>query len=478
MAPHRLTWPRKACRPIARMALVLAVAGSAGQAMGQDVDSFILRGSGMTESGAEGIPWLEQTVEPAIGGSDPASAPDTVERISGRRNLRTSPLDRRNTRPRRETAGDRTGIRIGRFIMRPAISEKIVGERSSSGNSTQSRLFSRTEGNVELLSDWSRHELRLEGTGVFEKNLSGDASTDPAVDFDAALRLDLASETTATLRAGYSFAREDETDPNALQGATTQAGVHTLKAGAGLERSAGLFRGRFDIDGVRETYGEAELGDGTELNLDDRDQTSVAARARLVHDRAAAFAPFLETEIERSQFDQTRDRGGYARSAWTYSLRSGIEIDMGEKWSGELAVGYSLRDTDDERLDDIDTPTLDGFVNWSPRRGTDVAFGLYTDIESSTAPGLPGSAAYAGYLSLTQAVRHDLVARLGGGVTLRRYKGPGIEDQHVYNGSASLTWSLNPRMDLVAEAEYERAVQDGSAGYDTATFGLGVILRR
>lgn len=403
-------------------------------------------------------------------------APEAA-RLGERLNLRMNPVDGpRRTLRRTPEEGD--GIRLGRFILRPTLTQRIVGERESGGGGSDERIFSETEGAFDLISDWSRHELAIRGSAIAQKNISGDGPTDPSADIDAALRLDLSGDTTATLRGGYSFFREDDSDPNALLDAIDQADVQEFTAGIGVEREAGLIRGSLDLDGARTLYGDATLTDGSTVSLDDRDQSSVTLTSRLAYVNGGVLTPFVEGDVTRTRYDETIDSGGFERSSWTYGLRSGLEIDLGEKWSGEIAAGYAWRDIDDLRLDSIDAFTLDGLVNWSPRRGTDVALALATDIESSTTPGLPGSVAYTVSATVDQQVRHDLVASLGGGVRLRQFEGTGYEDEVIYNAEVGLSWSLNRYLDIVADAGYERTTREGGDDYDTARVGLGVSVKR
>lgn len=373
---------------------------------------------------------------------------------------------------------DGLGIRAGRFILRPAITSRIGTETDRGSGESSTRTFSQTDGQIELLSDWSRHELRILGTGRFEENISGEGQTDPEASIDATLRLDLSGGITGELRAGYDFSREDETDPNALTGASAQAGVHAFSAGAGLERSFGTIRSSLDMDIERTLYGSAEFADGSSLSLDERDQTAVTVTTRIGYAASPLLIPFIEAAATRSIFDETRDSSGFERSSTGYALRTGVEFDLGEKFFGEVSAGYVAEDIDDPRLETIDALEMAANVRWSPRRGTDLDLGLSTVIDSSTAPGLSGNVDYVLTGGITQTVRRNLVARLAGSYTLREFRGLDIENQNVYAANAGLTWSINRYLDVVGDAFYERTTQDGADDFDTTRFSVGLTLRR
>lgn len=476
--PERAAGERS--KPVGRRSSLLAIlllgtmlASPVWAQVSDTPDASIALGSSLTTDSADEIT-DDPTIEELIAEELPPPQPAQPIRIDGRQNPRTETVNgqlrRRGPEP---TEAD--GIRLGTFVLRPSLTQRIVSEQQSSGDD---RVFTQTDGRFDLRSDWSRHQLSVIGGGVFQENLSGEGATDPSAEIDTILRLDLGGPTTATLRAGYDFEREDDTDPNAVIGADAQASIHEFSAGAGLAREFGLIRGSVDVDAVRSLYGSARLADGSDVALDDRDQTSISLRSRLAYAASAILSPFIESEVSRAEFDKEIDRSGFERSATTYGLRSGIEIDLGEKWFGEIAAGYAIRDVDDARLASIDAFTLDGLINWSPKRGTDVQFGALTEIESSTTADLSGSVAQRFYINLTHAVRDNLLARLGGGLTLRDYYGFDIADQYIYDASAGLVWSLNRNLDLEVDIAYERTTQDGTEDYDTLTIGAGLTLRR
>ncbi len=445
--------------------------------IGADDDDPFAPLPGLSDEGDDGA----QTV---TGSQPPTTAlpttPATDGRVTGsvRQNGRIGSVDGIPTLSPDRALDDGLGIRAGRFILRPAITSRIGTETDRGSGDSSTRTFSQTDGQVELLSDWSRHELRVLGTGRFEENISGEGQTDPEASLDATLRLDLSDGMTGELRAGYDFSREDETDPNALSGASAQAGVHAFSAGAALERSFGIIRSSLDLDVERTLYGSAEFADGTSLSLDERDQTAVTVTTRIGYAASPLLIPFIEAAATRSIFDETRDSGGFERSSTGYALRTGVEFDLGEKLFGEVSAGYIAEDIDDPRLETIDALDMAANLRWSPRRGTDLDLGLSTLIDSSTAPGLAGNVDYVLTGGITQTVRRNLVARLAGSYTLREFSGLDIEDQNVYGANAGLTWSINRYLDVVGDAFYERTTQDGTDDFDTTRFSVGLTLRR
>ncbi|MEM5474511.1 outer membrane beta-barrel protein [Hoeflea sp. AS60] len=384
--------------------------------------------------------------------------------------LPLAPLDEQSTVP---------GFSFGSLTLRPTLGEKVIHESVRYGTTKTKRTYSETTLSGTLESDWSRHSLNVDGTGTWQKNLSGTGTETPSANVNARLNLDLVNDFTGLLGAGYSYSRESRTDPNAISGATTQAGVHELRASIGLERNLGILRGATTLEITRRTYGNATLANGTSVLLNDRDTLGAEFTGRIGYELSPALVPFLEASVGREKYDQRIDSTGSERSSNTRSARAGAEVNFGEKMSGEFAAGYVLRSFDDSTLANVSGLTLDGELNWSPARGTNVKLGLTTTLEAATTAGQSGAVVYEFDSTLSQQIRNNLVARLGATAGLRDYdSGSGRANQRSYGASAGLTWSVNRYLDLEADASYEKTREAGGTDEETARLGLGLKLRR
>ena len=369
------------------------------------------------------------------------------------------------------------GIRVGSFILRPSITQGLRYERTKSGGSTN-RTFSQTGFRGVLTSDWSRHQLTIDAEGIYQRNISGRGETEPEARIGSDLRLDLSDDTIANLTAGYQFEREDSTDPNAIDGASAQSGVHNFTAGARIERDFGLIRGTIDAELEREIYGSAKLSGGRKLSLSDRNFTEGTLTGRVGYELSPALIPYLEASIGRALYDKTRDSLGYERSNSTLGGRAGVEIDLGEKLRGDLGIGYTRASFDDSRLKAIDALALDGTVTWSPQRGTELRLGLSTEIEPSTTAGESGYVSYATTAELTHELRENLIARLTGAYTWRDFPSSGSADQNIYLVGTGLTWDLNRWLALTGDLSYELTRQSGATDTGITRAGIGLVLRR
>lgn len=402
--------------------------------------------------------------------------PDTFGRMNFREpadNTRTGSID--NLRPRREDI-DAPGIRVGTFVIRPSVAQGIGVESTTYGSATTTRSFLQTTGKADIISDWSLHQLSISAAGVWQTNIGGSGATKPTANVDAKLRLDVDRLTTANLTAGYSFARESTTDPNSIVGASTQSGIHTLKGGADITREFGDFRGTVGGTVTRTVYTAATLSDGTLFSMSDRNQTTAEGRVRLGYQISPALIPFVEASLGRSISDQTLDRNGYNRNANIYAAKAGVQLDFTEKLRGEVAAGYKQVRYFDSRLSKIDAFTVDGKVDWSPIRGTDVSFTLATGVEPSTTAGVSGSTYYTVGAAVSQQMIDNLVATAGGATTFRHFSPTGVaSDQTEWAANAGLTWSLSRYLELAGTVAWNYT--DVKTGTDTRSWSAIAELR-
>ncbi|MBU4528232.1 MAG: outer membrane beta-barrel protein [Hoeflea sp.] len=371
------------------------------------------------------------------------------------------------------------GFMLGSLTLRPTLAQRVVHESINYGASKTSRIYSETTLSGTLQSDWSRHQLSVEGSATYQKNLSGTGTESPSANLDVRLNLDLLNDMTGIVGAGYSYSQESRTDPNAIAGATTQSGIHELRASIGLQKDLGVLRGTTSLEVTRRIYGNATSATGGSILVDDRDTLGAELTARIGYVVSPALIPFLEASVGREKYDQRIDNTGAERSSTTYGARGGAEFNFGEKLSGELGAGYVLRSIDDSKLSNLSGLTLDGEINWSPRRGTDVMAGLSTTLESATTAGESGSVVYEFDTSLTQQIHSAVVARLGASAGLRDYDArSGRRNQQSYGVSTGLTWNINRYLDLEADASYTRTKEPGVTDEETTRVGLGLRLRR
>lgn len=459
-----------------------AATGEAGAGIGAsaatpstDTSAFSLRTS---DAAADTTPDLSAAAAAPRPAATPTLAIDenTFGRMNVREsadNIKTGTIDNLRARPQEI---DAPGIRVGTFIIRPTAGQGIGVEQTKSGSTTTTRSFLQTTGKLQIISDWSLHQLTINAAGVWQTNIGGSGQTKPTANVDAKLRLDVDKLTTANLTSAYSFQRESTTDPNSISGASVQSGIHTFQGGADLTREFGHIRGTIGGTLTRTVYSAATLSDGSNYAMSDRNQTEADLKLRVGYEVSPAVIPFIEFSGGRIFRDQTYDRSGYNRNADIYAAKAGVELDFGEKLRGEVSGGYKRVNYKDARLSSIDAFTLDGTMYWSPVRGTNVTLGLTTGIDPSTTAGVSGSTYYTVSAGLTQEMIDNLTGRLSGSTTFRKFYPTAVaSDQTEWVAGAGLTWSLSRYIELAGDLNWNYT--DVKTGTDTTTWSAIAELR-
>lgn len=396
----------------------------------------------------------------------------TVDEIGGRRLVDGLPNLRRLGPD--STASDPfapIGTRIGSFLGYLTLDQSLgVSDNLTVSRDGQKGSFSQTTLSGRMISDWSRHEAELNLAATYRRNFAGPVEEEPQINADGRVRLDLTRDMTATLRGALSFGRESDFTAGAAQDAASRADILTYSFGADLDARFGRFDTTTSLQAVREDLSDrASAG----RSLDDS-FTTYTAGLKAALDARAALHPFVSVSLGRRVFDQP-SAGDVSRDSLIPALRGGVGFDRGEKFSGELAVGYAWNVPDESALPTSASPTIDALLNWSPRRGTDVTLRASTTFDPETS-GLDTATLY----QLSLALRHRATARLDLNAALVA----GLRDrdrvtnEYIYSGEAGFTYWLNRHLGLTGLYRYDRFEAALAANsYNANTVRLGLRLQ-
>ncbi len=391
-------------------------------------------------------------------------------------NMPVSAIERRIPRPDPEPFAP-LGIRAGTVTLRPSLSQGLRATTNADNSSDgKSAILSETRLRARATTDWSRHSAWLDFDGTYDKTLSGEYSA-PNIGLRAGFQLDLGARTTVKGEAGYRYRQEDPSAPTTLQGTSNRPGVQELDGMLGLRHEFGKFFG--DVKGKvnRTTYGNAEFGN-IAVSQKDRDNTFASIALRGGFEMSPAIKPFVEVEFGKLIYDEKVDFSGYRRSGVRSGLRGGVEIDFGEKMSGEFALGYLRQGIDDDRLQAVEGLSADAAIKWSPQRGTDVDIGLLTRVEGATAPGESGSVYYEGTVGIKRQVRANLDFNAKLIASLRDNKDDTGLDKG-FGAEIGATYWFNRFVGLDVSARHQLVRSDvESRNTDETSVYVGVTLQR
>jgi len=374
------------------------------------------------------------------------------------------------------------GIRAGSFNLFPVLTQSI-GTTSNADFALNGlgSVFSLTDIRVNAVSDWAVHELRA-GIGGSYQAFFNDVSEDlPTADANVPLRLDHSNDLTSRFGLNYDYATESANSDNLIAPpplfVVSRPDVDRLSGFAELEKQAGRFNAALRGTITHVGYGDVQLSDGSVASQNDRTNTLYAVRGRLGYEISPGFQPFIDASLGQRDYERAVDRNGNRRESMLYALRGGVAFDRGEKFFGELALGYANETHEDPTIEDLDGLTIDGSINWSPQRSTLFTATAQTGFSGSTNLDEAGSVTYAAIFDAVHDVRVNLSLNARVLTSLRDYDS-GRSDETL-QAEIGAEWRFNRSAALIATIGHETMEStDPFSSYD-ATYGrVGVRLQR
>lgn len=369
-----------------------------------------------------------------------------------------------------------TGIRLGTYDVNVSL-EQAIGYSSNVSEQVDgdSGAFSETSVTASITSDWSRHQWQTNINGSYRRPFDDEEIDQPQLFVDTALRLDLIDGYTLTTNGFYNISTQAFTSSTLAPGAIDNPIVENWGGGIELQRTDRKLQITLRGDVDRDEFQPSDLGGGIIQNEGDQNNTEYRATARLGYEVSPAITPFIEGAYAIRDFDQESDRNGNDRDSDIFELRGGVEIDLGEKLTGEIAVGYVNESFDDPLLEDLNAFTVNGQLNWSPERDTQIAVTVGTTTNNSITANENGSIIYNGRIDATRQITDRF--------SVNAFADAQIETNDDNNrtlqvGVGTQYW-VNRFMAITSEVEYQTFDTDApNSGFDATSGQIGVRLQR
>jgi hypothetical protein len=366
------------------------------------------------------------------------------------------------------------GYRVGNVALFPAI-EQSIGYDSNPNRISGAKKGSavlRTDGELRIQSDWSRHELSGILRGAYSDYPSVKSADRPEGSGRLNLRLDAARDTRIDLETRYLIDTQRPGSPE-LNAPTVKNRplVSSVGASAGVtQRFNRVILGlRGNVDRV--AYDDARLTDGTVLDQSDRDRTQYDARLRAGYELKPGWVPFVEGIADTRVFDRRVDDAGLRRSSDGRGVRAGSSFEITPVLAGVAAAGYMTRDYEDVRLSELRGPIADGALIWAPTPLTTVRLRGTAEMGDTSIAESNGVL----FRRATVEVQHDLRRNLSliGAVTVAEADYRGIDlHEEGFEGSVKLDYRLTRSVALRASFTHERLKSTDSGSDYTANVYL------
>ena len=386
--------------------------------------------------------------------------------------LPPAPEPRKRKRPEEDPYAP-LGLRLGNLILRPAITGSVGYDSNPERISGPSKgsLFTRTEGELGIQSDWNVHELTGMLRGGYSRYYRNDNASRPDAEGNMSLRLDATRDTRILLESRLRLDTQRPGSPDLTSAVQGRPITWNYGGAAGVthdfNRLQLTLRGSVD----RQDYEDASLGNGRTLSQADRNQTQYGLRLRAAYEVTPGFKPFVHAEIDTRQFDQKVDSSGYMRSSDGYTVRLGSTFEISRMLTGEVSGGYQDRKYEDGRLRNLRGFVGDAAILWTPTPLTTVTLRGSAELGDTTIPGSSGTTARRVGLEVAHALRRNLTVT--GFTTFARteYDGQDLRENLSTIG-ARIEYKLTRTFAIRASFTHERLNSTNQGSDYTANVAL------
>jgi len=390
------------------------------------------------------------------------------------------------------TAYEATGVRVGSFILKPAV--KLTVEYSDniypydSDESQVSDTLFHIRPRLALVSDWGRHALNfLADADIARFSDYGDEDyEDWSLGLDG--RVDIKRHSKVNYGAMYRQLHGQRSSPDDMQGIKPTEFTY-LGFGSGYERAFNRLTAKLGFERFDTDYDDNVNGEGETLDNQDRDRSRDTLMLRLDYERSPGRSVFVGAELNDRDYNLPIDSNGYDRSSDGYRFQAGVARDLTGVLVGDLYIEYLDQDYNDERFDSVDGFGIGARLEWTPTKLTSVGFEFRNSPQETTQAGSSGyfSSLYA--IRLQHELRRYLLANLRVSYTDNRYetnaqsRDPSedtaniLNDTDVTRADIGLTYLFGRHFFISAGYTYEKQDADvGAYNFDTSrwflTFGL------
>ncbi len=370
------------------------------------------------------------------------------------------------------------GIRAGAFIWKPAV-ELTGGYDTNVPRSTErkgSPLWM-VAPELQVKSDWSRHEFVLDMRGSYTWYTTLEDFNKPALDLKAKSRIDITSQTRADLEARFNLGADSPGNPNNPSDISKPPIFTTFGGTAGVTQRFNRLEVTLKGNVDRTVYQDAELNDGTTLDLTDRNYNQYGVAVRSAYEVSPGIKPFVEAGSDRRVHDQINcfceDRDSTGRT-----IKGGMQFELSRKLTGEFSVGTLTREYKDPALETLRGTLVDASLIYYASPLTTLKFDAKTTVAESTIAGVSGTLTRDFTLQADHSFRRWLIGTLKVGYGLDDYEGLFREDKR-YFASAALTYKLTRTMALKGEFRQDWLRSNvTSADYTASTILFGLRLQQ
>ena len=292
----------------------------------------------------------------------------------------------RRPAPPPQDAYEPLGIRVGSFLLKPALEvTRGYDNNPSHGSNGQASGFTVVEPTLKMQSQWSQHEFGLDLRGSYSDYDKLSSLSRPMLDTKAHSRIDVSRDTAINTEARLFLSTDYPGSPNLPVGFAKLPVFTSYGLTTGLTQRYNRLEltAKASVDQTR--YQQTLLVDGSTSSNQDRDFNQYGGAVRASYEVFPGVKPFVEVGADTRIHDLQFDRDGLQRDSKSLTPRVGTTFDIARRLTGEISVGYLTRKFEDPALPALLGIGRDGCVSSERDRADDMTLTAPSKAEKNRA---------------------------------------------------------------------------------------------
>jgi hypothetical protein len=371
------------------------------------------------------------------------------------------------------------GVRVGSFLLRPAIEVGYGADSNPNRTPDGPRSnFTQILPEAQIKSEWSRHELGANLRGSYYAYDTLPSANRPAADSKVFGRLDATRDLRFEGEGRFLLGTDNPGSPN-LQAGLAELPIFTTW-GATLGVAQRFNHLDLSVKGSidRTDYEDSKLTDGSTVSNQDRNFYQYRVQGRASYEFTPGFKPFVEIDADKRKHDAPCECDDIDRSSHAFTPKVGVTFELPRRLIGEVSAGYTTRDYVNPNLETLRGWVLDSSLVWIATGLTTVTFNASSRVEETTLAGVSGALRRDVGLTVDHAFRRWLVGTVKLGYGQDDYVGGDRLDNRT-SLAAIITYKYSREIWLKGEFRQEWLRSNvPNVDYDASIFLVGVKLQR
>lgn len=346
---------------------------------------------------------------------------------------------------------ERRGARAGSFRIQPTLATGVEYQSNVyvEDTNTDSSIITTVSPEVDIVSDWNRHALRLSlGAEYGAYSVSDD---DNYFDYNAELAgvIDISRAMRLTATLGYDHGHESRGSDDIAATLLATEPVQTDTFSLNLLGEAAF--GRFTVSPFGNfaylNFDDVSFQGGGTQNNDDRDRTRLELGAELEYAVLSGYSVFVEPAYLRNDYSSAVDDTGVNRDSDGFRVLAGAKVDLTRVIEASIGIGYSSFNYDDPVLQNFSGLAVEIGGDWAITPRTGLNFDISRAVTETTIAGASNGIESAVSLAATYELLRTVTLNTNLGYTLIEYDGAARED-NLFSLGFGVDWRVTRDLTL------------------------------